>query len=228
MGSPLPSVNTVFNLISQEESHRSLASGNDKFVYAFTAKKQFKSNAENLNLKCSHCGSKRHLVDRCFHVISFPNKGTGGKNIFVKSKSSSAPRFNKPVNNFVTCDFDNKSKSITLTPEMYDQLFKLLNAQKMDENVTVNMTGVLVNSICFNSLFCGWIFHSGATNHMIFYLNILFNLKNVSKENVPVNLPNESFVLVKYIGKCFLTLGLVLKTVLYVPNFKSIYYLFLS
>lgn len=39
MGSPLPSVNTVFNLISQEESHRSLASGNDKFVYAFTAKK---------------------------------------------------------------------------------------------------------------------------------------------------------------------------------------------
>lgn len=39
---------------------------------------------------------------------------------------------------------------------------------------------------------------------MISNLNILFDLKDVSKDNIPVNLPNGASVAVKYIGKYFL------------------------
>lgn len=82
------------------------------------------------------------------------------------------------------------------------------------------MVGVFVNTTCFNASIYGWIFDSGAKDHMISDFNILFDLKDVSKENIPVNLPNGFFVFVRYIGKSFLTPGLVLKKVLYVLDFK--------
>lgn len=66
MRSPLSFIDTAFNLVSQKESHRSLLSGSDKSLSVFTTKKQFKSKAKNLNLKCSHCGGQLHLVERCF------------------------------------------------------------------------------------------------------------------------------------------------------------------
>lgn len=59
MISPLPSVITAFNLVSQEESHRSLSSKHvsDKSSAVFVANKTFKKfKAKNLNLKCSHYG----------------------------------------------------------------------------------------------------------------------------------------------------------------------------
>lgn len=63
------------------------------------------------------------------------------------------------------------------------------------------MICVLVNSICFNSSFCGWILDLGATDHMNSNLNILFALKDMSKEDIHVNLPNGYSVCVKYILK---------------------------
>lgn len=128
MRSLLPSINTAFNLISQEESHRSLSAGCDKSVSAFVAKKQFKSKAKNLNLKCSHCGGQGHLVERCFQLIGFPNKGASGKYTFVKFKVFSTLGSNKLASDSMTCDSETKNENATLTIEMYDQLVKLLNS----------------------------------------------------------------------------------------------------
>lgn len=44
----------------------------------------------------------------------------------------------------MTCDSKNKSESVTLISATYDQLVKLLNSQKMDENVIANMAGVII------------------------------------------------------------------------------------
>lgn len=54
---------------------------------------------------------------------------------------------------------------------------------------------------------------------MLFDLN-MFDLKDVSKYNMPVNMPNGSFVLVKFVRKSYHTSNVVLKNVLYVPYFK--------
>lgn len=40
---PLPNVNTTFNLVSQEKSHKILVFGSDKSMSASVAKKSFKS-----------------------------------------------------------------------------------------------------------------------------------------------------------------------------------------
>lgn len=90
----------------------------------------------------------------------------------------------------------------------------------MDENVTANIAGVIVNSLYVNNSPCGWILDSGATDRMISNLNMLFDLKDVSNDKVLVNLPNGNYVPAKYIGKYFLTPELIFKKVLYVPDFK--------
>lgn len=62
---PLPSVMIAFNLVSQEESHKSLSSRavTDKSPVVFVANKFFKkSKAKNLNLKCTHCSRQGHLL----------------------------------------------------------------------------------------------------------------------------------------------------------------------
>lgn len=71
---PLPSVMTAFNLVSQEESHKSISSrpSVEKSTAVFTANKTFKRyKTKNLNLKYTHCGGQGHLVERCFKLIGF-------------------------------------------------------------------------------------------------------------------------------------------------------------
>lgn len=140
--------------------------------------------------------------------------------LYLHPSDSSAIGFDKFASNYVMCDSENKYESVILTPEMNIRLVKLLDSQKINEGAIVNMTCVLVNSTYFNASVCCWILDSGPTDHMISDLNMLYDLKDVSKENILVNLSNGSYVLVKYTEKCLLIPGLVLKRVLYVPDFK--------
>lgn len=75
----------AYNIVFQEESHRSLMITFDKCVTAFIAKKPFKSKTKNQNLKCSHCGGSGHLIERCYQLIGFLNRGSGGKTSFNKN-----------------------------------------------------------------------------------------------------------------------------------------------
>lgn len=67
--------------------------------------------------------------------------------------------------------------------------------------MNINMTGVFVNSFCINIFCFRWILDSCATDHMVFDLN-MFNIKDVLNSALPVNLPNWSIVLVKFISSC--------------------------
>lgn len=80
---------------------------------------------------------------------------------------------NKSVSNFVTCDSIKKFKHVTLTNKMYDQLVKLLNSQKVDENVNPNMLSVFLNSACVKTSIFVWLFDSGAADHMFSDLNVI-------------------------------------------------------
>lgn len=116
MSSPLPFVIHVFNIVSQEESHRSLIITFDKFANAFVTKKPFKSKAKNQNLMWRHCGGYGYLIEWCYQLIGFPNKGSGAKSRFNKNES----RGNKSNANVAICNSVNNSASISLTSEMYD------------------------------------------------------------------------------------------------------------
>lgn len=135
MSSHLSYVMQAFNIVSQEESQRSLSSTNNKYVFAFVVKKPFKYNAKNLNLKCSHCGGLRHLVVRCYQLIGFPDKGAGEKNMFNKTKSGNHFVGNKSMINSTSCNSSNNTENISLTSEMHDQLVKLFNSQRNEKKM---------------------------------------------------------------------------------------------
>lgn len=103
---------------------------------------------------------------------------------------------------------------------MYDKLVWLLNSQRSEKPVNVNMLGVSVNSSCVNMSSFGWILHSGAIIHMVFDLNMLFNIKDASNSALFVNWPNGSIVHVQLIGSWQFSPNIMLKRVLFVSDFK--------
>ncbi|GKC13742.1 ribonuclease H-like domain-containing protein [Tanacetum coccineum] len=66
---PLPSVKTVFSVISGEESHRNISSirTTKPAATAFVAK-----TGPNPNMKCTNCNKIGHTMDRCFEIIGYP------------------------------------------------------------------------------------------------------------------------------------------------------------
>lgn len=87
MITPLLSVMTAFNFVSQEESHKSLSFrvGSDKSPIVFDANKTFKkSKAKNLHMKCTHCRGQCHLVEKCFKLVGYPEKHDVSKQKFNK------------------------------------------------------------------------------------------------------------------------------------------------
>lgn len=84
--------------------------------------------------------------------------------------------------------------------------------------VNANMTGMfkIQNNICTNTI--NWILDTGATNHMTFRLDSLYNIKKVKRSKG--HLPNGNFSFVSHIGDHLLADNLVLRNVLYILNFK--------
>lgn len=218
MTSLLPSVMVTFNLVSQEESHKSLSSRIDieKPSAIFSANKSFKkSKAKNLNLKCTHCGGQEHLVERCFKLIGYPEK-----------RDFSKLKLNKFVNNVegIECNDSEQDKTFSnttaRTPNVIKQLLKLVNSQKISGSSKVNMTGVCAITLYHSKLSNSWIVDSRATDHMVHDLSLLFDIIVVPDKTLIMNLPNGNSVNLQLVGKCCLSRNIVLEKVLFVPMFK--------
>lgn len=65
---------------------------------------------------------------------------------------------------------------------MYGYLVNLLNNQRSEENINTNMAGMLVNSFVIRNDFFGWILDSGATDYMLFDLNLMHDIKDIFKK----------------------------------------------
>lgn len=66
---------------------------------------------------------------------------------------------------------------------------------------------------------CDWIIDSGALDHMTCNVDILMNLTE-TKNNPKLNLPNGKTSVITHVGDKKLENNLLLKNVLYVPEFK--------
>lgn len=119
----------------------------------FGTNKSFKkSKAKNLNLKCTHYGGQGHLVKRCFELICYPEKRNFAKqksNKFVNNAKGVQTKFDKIVGN-----------STGLTPEVIEQLLKLVNVQNSERSSRVNMTGVCASVLNSSELSFNWIIDS--------------------------------------------------------------------
>jgi hypothetical protein len=241
---PLPSINKVFALVSQEERQRELNSRpilhaveSGPTAFAVTNYKPYGGN-KNFGKKerpvCSHCGITGHTVEKCYKIHGYP---PGYK-----------PRGRAAANQVTAPSMGNQgSAPLSITSEQCQQLLSFLNSQMSNEASTSNhqaATAVMANSSNFSGILHHsqilhspkhtvfstkivnrnaysngtWVIDTGATDHMV-YSTKLFT-KITSTIHTTVELPNGESALVTHIGTVKISESLILADVLCVPSFS--------
>ena len=180
---------------------------------------------------CTYCNFSGHTVDRCYKLHGYP---LGYKQ---KSKSQNA------VINQVSSQVDSPSVQKAahdngqigtfiknLNSDQYQQLMTVLSNHLLS---TVNMNASDSSSapsihhagICFSlslstldSYSSLWILDFGASTHICSNANFFVSLKPI--QNSLVTLPNGVQIPMSLYGDVQLSADLVLKDVLFIPNFK--------
>ena len=245
---PLPTINKVFALVSQEERQRELTSGpmmhadnSGPTVLAVANYKPYGGN-KNFGRKerpvCSHCGITGHTVEKCYKIHGYPPG--------YKSRA-------RPAANQVTAStvghYDGNTHgnaSLPITSEQCHQLISFLNSQMANEASTSthqaatiishppNFSGILHHSKLIHNtkhtIFSvknvnrkafsndTWVIDTGATDHMVH--SAKFFTKITSILHTSVELPNGESALVTHIGTVQISDSLTLFDVLCVPSFS--------
>ncbi|GJU81182.1 putative RNA-directed DNA polymerase [Tanacetum coccineum] len=224
---PLPTVKEAFSLLSRDESHRTMHSG---VLGPGDNKKRFNnSNARNPNLVCTNCNMTSHTIEKYFELIGYPanfkKKGVTSQNV-VSSGSVSDKGTGTST-----------GISHIFTSEQYQRLMCLLSDTGSSKGAQNNVAGkstrsnfvfCFLSSSFFNkhrnistySAFVGWIIDYGASQHITFTTEFLFNVIDVSHLNVTVAHPNGTIAKVNQIGNCKISDKIVLYDVLVVPGYQ--------
>ncbi|KAI3521421.1 hypothetical protein L1887_10887 [Cichorium endivia] len=229
MQEQLPSVQSAFATISREESLKNSSSvGNSSksqnSVFVAKGPDVKRKNVKNLNLICKHCNMKGHTIERCYKLIGFPKDFKPRNDDSFQNKSNV---------NVVTTDksvssLDTNKMELQFTSEQVSKILGLIKEKSSVEDIFANMAGIsnMSNMICaYNSMsYCmgyrEWVVDSGATQHMTGSFTNFENYVDVSDLEMNVDHPNGTKALISKTGDLKILPSLVLKDVLFVPEFK--------
>lgn len=112
--------------------------------------------------ECTHCGDMGHFVETCYKLISYPPGHPKANRPKTDRSRSSANQ----VSNGVTKDEEESLLSTISETQQLQQLVSLLNAKEKEfanpqANSTISKAGLSKLSSR------GWIFDSGATDHIV-------------------------------------------------------------
>lgn len=156
-------------------------------------------------------------MDRCYKLHGFPSDNT---------KNYNQKKFAHMVQGDES-DNGNDVISASFTKEQYSQLLNMLDKQKASEDSGVSPTETLPSSsaffagkMClFSCSYAGWIVDSGATDHICYDLSKFISYKPISHTDNTITVPDGRKVPVTHIGYVKLTTNIILRDVLYVPDF---------
>ncbi|KAJ4717700.1 Retrovirus-related Pol polyprotein from transposon TNT 1-94 [Melia azedarach] len=233
---PIPPINTVFALISQEEHQRQVSEISSisapASAMAFTTKTNshktnFNQSFNKPNQKkdrplCTHCGYSGHTIDKCYKLHGYPPG-------YKPRQKQNLPQVANQVSDVGISNNSNHMSNFVqmLNPSQYSHLMAMLSNHLSDAKNGSDAAIPLIQasgtclSISINPIFCSsryWIVDSGATSHICFSKHDFLSMKPV--QNAFVILPNQSRISVQHIGTVKLSSQLVLDDVLYVPQFK--------
>ena len=177
---PLPEVNRVFHLVTQEELQKGNVSANtdQSNAMAFSFKNERNNNSRNENQVpkghqqkrnrpfCTHCNILGHTIEHCYKIHGYPP----GYNKQQKSNEAAANQVHTgDIQNQTTTD--NHAFLPQLTTGQYQQLLNLLAAQQTGMNNSEPSTsngnpGIILSHIYETRLSNSWIIDSGATRHI--------------------------------------------------------------
>ncbi|XP_072950413.1 uncharacterized protein [Typha angustifolia] len=237
---PIPPINKVFALISQEEQQRNVnvltngSNGQNSMAFAvknevsksvISTGSQINKNQKKERPLCTHCGYQGHTIDKCYKLHGYP---PGYK---VRQKHNSQI-FAARVNHVTDSTSNGKTNNMggfvqMLNPVQYQHLMNMLsnhlitakaNTETFASTSATSGTCFLVSlnpSLQSPNI---WIVDYGATSHICFTKSAFLHMQPV--QNVFITLPNHDKIPVFYMGTVKLNSVLVLKDVLYVPQFK--------
>lgn len=234
--SPLPAISHVYRLLIQEENHKKLYQGtctNEETMAFAVNRRRFQDNQDkyrsqgnfgkqhfghvetkgkyNNNYYCDHCKMAGHSIQRCYKLNGYPQ---GYKRMAANLQ------------------FENEEKSSTgndnlqmgFTPSQYQQLLQLLGNEKKSVSDSQNHVEHCANmegTICLlSSVGSSWIVDSGATDHTCHDLQAFTSYHKIEGHNNSITLPDGKQVSILFHGNVSLGNDIVLKDVLYVPDFK--------
>jgi len=229
---PLPSINKVFSMITQEEKQQEISVKNPPFnlesVALMTAPvaRFVKQPYQKDKPVCTHCKVPGHTADKCYRLHGFPPGFKFTKNLNKPSSSHSANNVQESDLVSVTQpqqhDPPHAVPQLTITHVQCQQLLSLLQQQSLIQQPFANMAGSIPTTpsapaSISTSKFTPWIIDTGATDHMINCPSLFTTITAVV--STYVKLPNSSIVPVTHIGAVVISANLTLNEVLCVPSF---------
>ncbi|KAF7825809.1 putative LRR receptor-like serine/threonine-protein kinase [Senna tora] len=244
MMEPVPSYNRVCAMVARVESQRSISSKNSAQVEAsallakFTdAQKNLASGSKYYDIKkekaskfCTHCRRTGHTEDECFRKIGYPEWFKELKNQKGKKPTDSV--------NLVTDDESTGQKSKvndgdkqTMAELIQEEQKKLMKGNGGGNNAETPLAATYFADFAGNVVtdYLGyftaknastrWIIDSGASSHVTGNLDLLKDVLEPRGKNT-VQLPDGITKRVQYVGNVILGGKLILRNVLYVPDFK--------
>ncbi|KAF7816942.1 uncharacterized protein G2W53_030911 [Senna tora] len=236
---PTPSYNKVYAIVATVESKKEVmaetASSTEATALAVKNFEQSKYNSVNRsgssgNKKdvkkgdrfCTVCNKPGHMEDTCFKKHGIPEWYTEYK----AQKSKKTQSFSSNVSTVDSASQSSNGVDMSLFSEMIQkELQKFMKSKASSEEKTVNTS-------CFAD-FAGnvhsysdmvfqngnWIIDSGASSHISGDLTLFSSLRDVNNSNT-VLLPDGTVKKVKHIGEVRINDKILLKEVLYVPDFR--------
>ncbi|XP_060974307.1 retrovirus-related Pol polyprotein from transposon RE2 [Cannabis sativa] len=207
---PLPEINRVFHLVTQEENQRkgqnNPSDPNSNMAFAFQGEKnsgkgETQGPPKNQQPKrgrpfCSHCSMHGHTIEKCYKIHGYPP----GYNKGGKSKEAAANQF-QTSNETSSGPCENNTLLPQLTPSQYQQLLNLLGAQTTNLSATDPSTSngnssIILTNYAMLSKDKSWIIDSGATRHICSDLHLFQNIHSIVATKLI--LPNNDSLLETY------------------------------
>lgn len=243
MKSHLPSIGQVYSLLLQEETQRKICSTSHFMtdsaslnVNSFGFNNHGSSSSQSITTRksnygtrksyCNYCKKACHRIEKCFKLLGFRDdlKFTKSKRVAAQVEVSE-----QPVSpSLFGASTSASSSSIISTerfPQLCSQILKLLKTTQTSKSVisNANFTGnlsILPYFIFFyDSSNKSWILKNGASDHMCSY-KPLFSSLSILSQPLHITLPNGQIISISHVGNVPITHNIIMKDVLYVPNFK--------
>ncbi|KAL4319644.1 hypothetical protein GQ457_18G025910 [Hibiscus cannabinus] len=179
------------------------------------------TNSRKVRPQCSHCGLLGHIKEKCYKFHGYPPGYSRSKNLVNYSANN--------VNNVSHTNAIVDSSTESLTSQQCQQLIVMLTNQLQAastsdiHSTTVNlaMQGKIlsfVNNLSSFNIKNSWIIDSGASRHVCYSKELFESLTPIPVGTIL--LPNKTIVSVGYAGTIRLSDRILLRDVLYVPEFR--------
>ena len=226
---PLPDLDRVYAMVSQEESHRSALQPRDNSPavgFAVQSKASSSSSSSTTTVSspsvssgrpyCTFCERQGHVFDKCWTRLGISpasNRGRG-RGRGRHSSQSRVPAFAAAAQWATQTPADAPSSASSsvptvgipgLTADQVQRLLALIESSPENDK----MSGKISHDV-------SWLIDSGASHHMTGNISLLSNVRDILPS--PVGLPDGEKTSAVKEGSCVIQSGLTLHHVLFVPN----------